>query len=432
MIDHPLQSEQPRAASYQLSDLPEVNHSAQYSHDAPQVYEPAHLEVATSKYENEKYSYSTIPSSSTTPYPTHAAELTSHGHMQIPNEKEVAPTRENKTIWGFQRRVFILACIVGGLIIIGIIVASVVAVVVTRNQQASQSGNQLGNNNGTGNGGDQTGRGNGNGSSRGGGGGPGTLLAQTSLAVANFTEEGGAQAAHHYVFAQSNSSELIASLWDSQNKTWSTVSISRIFSAMGDTNPNFDLNPLNGTPIAAFAYTNPSFQMRVYFLDTSRVIQELINTDPWLRPQGWKPGSLGFSSTSTSNTILVAREGSHLTALRPQCGTGSDCRNKFPPMVVIFQNPSNVVVLAKSPEWVPQTIAPAEARTVLGISGLIESPDITDFQWRLNFFQAGMFKEYGSNGGLGGWIDGKHPINTQFLSHCLCASMWCVDCHGQE
>ena len=415
MIEHPSQDGQPRAASYQLSNLPEVNHSAQYSHDAPQVYEPAHLEVATSKYENEKYSYSTTPASSTTPYPTHAAELTSHAHMQISNEKEVAPTRENKTIWGFQRRVFILACIVGGLIIIGIIVASVVAVVVTRNQEASQSGNQLGNNNGTGSGGDQTGSGNGNSSGNGngpnrGGGGPGTLLAQTALAVANFTEETGAQAAHHYVFAQSNTGELIASQWDSQNKTWSAVSISRIFAAMGGTNPNLDLNPLNGTPIAAFAYTNPSFQMRVYFLDTSRVIHELINTDPWLRPQGWKPGSLGFSSASTSNTILVAREGSHLAALRPQCGTGSDCRNKFPQMAVIFQNPSNVVVLAKAPGWVPQTIAPAEARTVLGISGLIETPDITDFQWRLNFFQAGMFKEYGSNGGLEGWIDGKHLI----------------------
>lgn len=75
-------------------------------------------------------------------------------------------------------------------------------------------------------------------------------------------------------------------------------------------------------------------------------------------------------------------------------------------MAVVYQNPSSVIVLVRAPDWVPQTIAPAEARTVMGISGLIETPDITDFQWRLNFIQGNLFKEYGSNGQPGTWIDG--------------------------
>ena len=378
----------PRAAraSYQPSDLPEAVFI--HGESAPEVYVPEYPEVAQSKWETEKYHLATATT-------TAAAPEYSPPATRSPPEDE--PKAKVGTIWGLQRRTFIVACGIGGLLVLGIIIAIAVAVVVTRNQQAPQGSNAQGSNrdgNGT-----QSSSPNGT-DINGGGNSPGSvslnLLAQTSLAAANYTDNNGVF--HYYVFAQSNNNALIVSYWDGQNTTWKTLSISQIFAGQGQ-----NIAPMSGTPLTAYAYTNPSFQMRVYFLTDAKVIHELINTDPWLRDSGWRTGSPGFDP----NIRITVGSGSGLTALRPQCGTGTDCRNKFPQMAIAYQTSSSVIMLAKAPQWVPQTIGPAENGTVIGMSAMIETDDITDFQWRLNFIQGNLLQEFGSNGALTKWITGK-------------------------
>ncbi|KAK4031306.1 hypothetical protein C8A01DRAFT_42229 [Parachaetomium inaequale] len=137
-----------------------------------------------------------------------------------------------------------------------------------------------------------------------------------SLAATNYTDPAGFT--HLYVFSQSTNNTLLASVWDSQNTTWRVVSISHMLATGG-----LELSFMPNTPITAYAYTNPFFQMRLYALTDGSSIREVQTQDPSLET-GWQKGRLGFDS------FLTVGQGSKLAALRPQCGTGRDCRNNFP------------------------------------------------------------------------------------------------------
>ncbi|KAK0641833.1 hypothetical protein B0T16DRAFT_449188 [Cercophora newfieldiana] len=361
------------------SDLPEAV-PVDYGHVAPEALTTSYPEVVQLRYEPGKYFVSTgapdyhHPTWSQPPPPSSA---------KLAADSQDGLAAKRKPIWGIPRRKFIIICVIVVLLVIGIVVA--VAVAVTRKSTASQSitansppTNPIDDKN--------------NPEPE----GTGLLLASTSLASANFTEETSG-ATHYYLFSQSTTGDLLASHWASPSRRWTTISISKYFSS----NPN--LTPMLGTPLAAFAYTNPAFQMRVYFLTPDNSVHELVNTDPYLGEKGWSEGALGRDA----GTIITVGSGSRIAALRPQCGTGKDCRERFPQMALAYQTASSVVMIAKSPKWQPQVISPAENRTVMGLSAIIETQDIVDFQWRFNFFQGGLLQEHGSNGGLERWVTGR-------------------------
>lgn len=160
------------------------------------------------------------------------------------------------------------------------------------------------------------------------------LFDGTSLAATNYTDPEGY--IHLYVFFQAANEELAVSKWDSQNETWETLSISRMLSSTG---LNLDLIP--ASPIAAYTYLNPTFQTRVYFLTTGNSIREIITSEDPTLTSNWRQGVLG------SSKLITASPGSKLAALRPQCGTGVDCRVNYPSMAMAYQGDNGVIALSR-------------------------------------------------------------------------------------
>ncbi|KAH6627826.1 hypothetical protein F5144DRAFT_577005 [Chaetomium tenue] len=223
----------------------------------------------------------------------------------------------------------------------------------------------------------------------------GNLFEGSSLAATNYTDTNGF--IHLYVFFQAANKELLTSQWDSQNKTWSTMSISKILSSTGLT-----LNLIPASPIAAYTYTNPTFQTRVYFLTTGNSIREIISSEDPTLATNWRQGQLG------SNKLITAAEGSKLAALRPHCGTSRNCQVNYPWMAIAYQGEGGVIAVSRADDWesMDRPFGPAEPGAVIGLSSVMRRNNITDVEWSLFYDEDGDLQEFNSEKLLGSWTRG--------------------------
>lgn len=223
----------------------------------------------------------------------------------------------------------------------------------------------------------------------------GNLFEGSSLAATNYTDTDGF--IHLYVFFQAANKELLTSQWDSENKTWSTMSISKILSSTGLT-----LNLIPASPIAAYTYTNPTFQTRVYFLTTGNSIREIISSEDPTLATNWRQGQLG------SNKLITAAEGSKLAALRPHCGTSRNCQFNYPWMALAYQGDGGVIAVTRADDWEAMDLpfGPAERGAVIGLSSVMRNNNITDVEWSLFYDEDGKLQEFNSENRLGDWIRG--------------------------
>ncbi|CAG8971527.1 hypothetical protein HYALB_00005423 [Hymenoscyphus albidus] len=153
------------------------------------------------------------------------------------------------------------------------------------------------------------------------------LMEGSQLASANWTDSKKNQ--HHAVFYQNKTGGLMASLWDSQNQSWvsSTVSI-----------PTLQIDPvLNGTAIAADV-KNHDFQLNVYFYTTTHKIVEFYTKDQQART--WSEGTL-------TDKAHEGHAGSKLAAYFQKCDSPK-CSNAT---VLTYQDPNQNVRYANSSDW---------------------------------------------------------------------------------
>jgi hypothetical protein len=338
------------------SDLPEA---VDRDDMLPEVVPPDHPQFA---YEHDKHL--TPGYSTTTGYDYYGSPTTAV------NNEEPPP----RLILGLRRRTFIILAVIIGLLIVGIGVGVGLGVGLNASSNDDPAPVAPPTENPDPN---------------------GNLFEGSSLAASNYTDTDGF--IHLYVFFQAANEELLTSKWDSQNKTWETMSISKILS---DTGLNLSLIP--ASPIAAYTYTNPTFQTRVYFLTTNNSIREIISSeDPTLKTN-WRQGQLG------SNRLLTAARGSKLAALRPHCGTSTNCQVNYPWLAIAYQGEGGVIAVSRADEWEPMDIefGPAEPGAAIGLSSVMRRGNITDVGWSLFYDEDGTLQEFNSEKLLGDWTRG--------------------------
>ncbi|KAK4146949.1 uncharacterized protein C8A04DRAFT_34509 [Dichotomopilus funicola] len=309
-------------------------------------------------------------------------------------------------IWGMRKRTFVILVIGVALLVVGIALGVGLGVGLKASSDgrtATSSGVPAGDSNGGSSGGNGnnnnngTNGNNGNNNSTGGSDPSSTLFHNTSLAATNYTDL--SNNIHQYVFFQAANLDLAVSLWDSQNQTWTTLSISRLLASTG---LNLDLIP--GTPIAAHTYTNPTFQTRVYFLTKGNSIRELITSEDPSLTTSWRQGFLG------STKLVTAQQGSQLATLRPQCGVSIDCQVHYPWLAIAYQGEGGVVAVTRSDDWEPMEIpiGPAPRGSAVGLASVAkgEGHNITDVRWSLFYDEEGELQEMHAEGLVKKWTRG--------------------------
>jgi hypothetical protein len=365
MLNGPDIDGKPRANAYNpFTDLPEVAVNRQ-SHNAPEVVLTDYPEVVIPK-----------------PYLEADKQYTTTGQqLPPPPTLDTKDGQKRQKILGLPRRSFFIACVVVVILCVCAI-AIPVAITTTRQSSASQTGP-----NPT----------------------PPTpprppgpsislepsaiqLAERPTIAATNYTAAG---VTRNYVFSQAANNSLLVSVWDSRNTTWKTLHLSAILDA---SDGKLALSFIPNTPIAAYAYMNPTFQMRLYALVAGNSIRELVCTDPTLQTS-WLPGRLGF------DTFLLTAEGSKLAALRPQCGTGEDCRLRFPHMAVAYESAAGQLVVAKSPQFRAQSMPNVPApRTEIGLAAVMKKDNVSDLRWHLMYrAREGRLADWTSEGSLEDW-----------------------------
>lgn len=376
MLNGPNIDGQPRAkADNPFTDLPEVAVNRE-SHNAPEVVLTDYPEVAIAKPKIEPDSYYYATGEHVLPPAFPVAE-----DGQTPQTRQKQQKRQR--ILGIPRRTFFIACAVALILCVCAIVIPV-AITTTRKSSANQTEPDPTGPTPTG--------------TRPPGPAitlkpsPNELAERPTIAATNYTVAG---VTRLYVFSQATNNSLLASVWDSRNTTWRTLHLSAILDA---SDPNLALSFIPNTPIAAYAYMNPSFQMRLYALVAGNSIREIVCTDPALLTE-WVPGRLGFE------TFLSTADGSKLAALRPQCGTGEDCRLRFPNMAVAFEGTTGQLVVAKSPAYRVQNMADVPAaRTEIGLAAVMKKDNVSDLRWHLMYRdKGGRLADWTSEGSLDDW-----------------------------
>ncbi|KAH7176021.1 hypothetical protein EDB81DRAFT_896919 [Dactylonectria macrodidyma] len=183
--------------------------------------------------------------------------------------------------------------------------------------------------------------------------GSSSILPESGIASVNWTDSN--NFSHYYVFHQNRSKDLIASSWDSQNKTWTTRSVSE--DVRQSSNEGFDI--IEGTPITAVAWSSVSdWNIRVFVLTTGN------NTWEW--------------------EILNNRKGSNIAAWRPN-NPGDDV-----PIILAFQNEKRDLAhaLSKNPlgdDWAEVSMGSISVAKTSGlaITSFGDSGNLSDIKWRL-------------------------------------------------
>ncbi|KAK1835737.1 hypothetical protein QBC39DRAFT_127498 [Podospora conica] len=363
---------------YRLTDLPEVIN--RWSHNAPQVVTSDYPEVTAVKPDLEADKYYITTTGQVPPPPVLAPET---------------PQKRQKVL-GIPRRIFFITCLtIFVLCTIGAFVAVALSTSrVNRIEPDSDSSS----------------------TARPPSAAPELSLTPSafklaerpSIAATNYTS---GDLTRLYVFSQASNGSLLVSLWDSGTTNWTTLYLDAL---LNTTKPELVLSFIPNTPIAAYSYMNPAFQMRLYALVGGNSIRELVCTDPTLRTS-WVPGRLGFT------TFLSTREGSRLAALRPQCGTGDDCRNRFPNMAVAYESTGGQLIVAKSPQYraqiMPELPTPG---TEIGLAAIMKKDNVSDLRWDLVYRTSvtdtmGRLTDWTSEGSLEDWRKVERVVASEAL-----------------
>ncbi|RDW60589.1 hypothetical protein BP6252_11972 [Coleophoma cylindrospora] len=236
------------------------------------------------------------------------------------------------------------------------------------------------------------------------------LMLNSSISAANWTDTAGYF--HYAVFSQSASAAILASVWDSQNKTWTTIDI---FAAIEATE-SYVLTAKAGTPIAVAARTLDGVSIAVYYLAPNNQLQALDCLDP----QGLSNWARGV----VNDANIVAGANSQLAAMWYICDAGCGAGN----LMVIYENASGVLTAANSTGWTTSTIV-----TVIDGSGLALTPQVSGATTTgyANYTQMRIFADisndlqeytYSPTANSGQWTLGENvSSNTSTVAHQVAA-----------
>lgn len=138
----------------------------------------------------------------------------------------------DRKIWGLKRTTFFILVAVAAIVIIGAIVGGVVGSRANSTTSTSESATPTSSTSATSTPTPS----------------PISILSNSRIASVNWTDSNDQ---HYFVFYQNEKNDLIASSWDSQNKTWEARSISASIKSAGD-----GLDVIEGTPISAVAWSD--------------------------------------------------------------------------------------------------------------------------------------------------------------------------------
>ncbi|KAK4157087.1 hypothetical protein C8A00DRAFT_11994 [Chaetomidium leptoderma] len=352
-------SDLPEAVDYRTGDnFPEAVPSDYRSgHNFPEVVPSDYPQAAQGNLEENKY--------------LAPGFTTQHGDYPTPT---VGPQEPGRRILGLQRRTFIILAVICAVVVVALGVGLGVGLSASTHSDPAPSPSPSPTSAP-------------NAPPQGESNPPGmtNLFQGSSLAATNYTDAAGI--IHLYVFFQAANKELLASKWDSQNKAWTTLSISK---ALANTGITLELIP--ASPIAAYTYTNPTFQTRVYFLTKGNSIREIMTSEDPSLTTGWKQGRLG------GDKLITASEGSKLAALRPHCGTSRNCQVNYPWIAIAYQGDGGVMAVSRADGWEPMEIRfdQTTAGAPVGLSSVMRKGNITDIGWSLFYEEGGDLQEFNS------------------------------------
>ncbi|OIW30029.1 hypothetical protein CONLIGDRAFT_355819 [Coniochaeta ligniaria NRRL 30616] len=274
-----------------------------------------------------------------------------HQHNQHP----VVPPEERR-IWGLKRKTFFIVLAIALLVIIGAVVGGAVGGTVGKN------GEKKGDNPNPGTGGG----GGGGGSSPGNTTNNSPVLGTSRITAINWTDSSNVE--YNAVFWQAKTNDLMMSLWDSTNNTWSQVNIT---DKMTDISISVAAKP--GTPLAAAARGYPwtestlkhvagDFGIALFYLSPANNILEIYSEDP--RGASWALGDL----TTSSTTAIKAAPDTQLSAWWGLCE-----RNCSGSILLVYEDDSQTLRLANSSTWnttpVLRNIASGASLAITACSG---------------------------------------------------------------
>ncbi|KAK4663403.1 hypothetical protein QC763_000085 [Podospora pseudopauciseta] len=224
---------------------------------------------------------------------------------------------------------------------------------------------------------------------------PSNISPLSSLASANYTDPK-TSIVHLHVYSQlpPPSNSLLVSIWNSTARIWTTYSLSALLPS------TYDLLP--GTPISAYVYTNPAFQAGVMVLTTDHVLHQFVTSDVTMK--NWRHGGVGQGDA----ILTVGKENKNFQVLRPQCGTGEDCKWFFPPSAVGYQDGEGTVRVFNMKVMRGFEVGKGREGTELGLVSLVRAGgeggfNVSDIYWRVVFVPEGGRE-------LKGWTAGKEMV----------------------
>ncbi|KAH7127863.1 hypothetical protein B0J13DRAFT_679389 [Dactylonectria estremocensis] len=273
-----------------------------------------------------------------------------------------------RRIWGLKRKTFFIVLAIAIVVIIGAVVGGVVGALVGKNDSDSDSDSSSSTT--TSSGSSPT---------------PTTVatnvLPKSQLASSNWTDNDGYE--HYYLFYQNRQSEIMSSIWDSENKTWEARGVT------DNLESSVELNTIRGTSIASTAWrdSDNDFNIRLYFLLESNVVGEL-----WT--SGSHSGSMWRQDDLGVKTFVKPAKGSNLATCRPNMGNSS-----WPPIALLFQNDDqDIVFMAKEgSNWGSAgTFATATNSSGLALTSLYQKDeDSLDLPlWRPYYDSSDKLQEY--------------------------------------
>lgn len=120
--------------------------------------------------------------------------------------------------------------------------------------------------------------------------------------------------------------------------------------------------------------------------------------------KNWRHGGVGQGDA----ILTVGRENKNFQVLRPQCGTGEDCKWFFPPSAVGYQDGEGTVRVFNMKVMRGFEVGKGREGTELGLVSLVRAGgeggfNVSDIYWRVVFVP-----ERGRE--LKGWTAGKEMV----------------------
>ncbi|KAL6407360.1 hypothetical protein AUP68_10191 [Ilyonectria robusta] len=387
----PARSQTPAGSS--RADTPRVDtpDTSRYT-DLPEVYTESNTQSVYAE------THSTLPQVAPVEAShKHAPEAINASYAPKPDDPYVETSKGDRRICGLKRTLFFILAAIAAVLVIGAIVGGAVGGTLSKKSSSSTTTS------------DSTATTTGSVPSATGDSSSGSILQDSKVASANWTDYGGRQ--HYYVFHQNSSNHLIASFWDSQNRTWASRSISASLKSTG-----IDLDIIEGTPITANSWEdeNNHWNIRVYVLLTGNKIAELYTNFP-------APDSLWHMNDLGSRITINTAEGSNLAAWRPNGGNSS-----WPPTMLMWQDEDQTLVYSTSTAWRNKlNLTTATDSSGLAITSVSKGGNISDIQWRFYYDNSNILTEAIKESGIQDFEFGKKrdeipsAATTNFAAVCF-------------